>query len=689
MKKFKNISLLLFIFLFLFVGIISKTNITQVTSELLQKKEANNVTYLDLSSDSVALMSYYMPNLNVTLYSGLWIDSIEVNVEEDGVLHIGTSKIQNIVDANKNGNTLSYTSNTYNVTKGTNTIKINKQIGEDETIVIGGNNSVPIGVTSATSTNEQGNVFTLLDGTKRSTILSGANNKYDELNVKVNISNYTYKQVVENYKENAISFDEMRKISGGISASPWAHYNNNELYENKTITRLDFPVTAVSAVDENQIIKIHVIDTTELAVGNTVTMKQTYDLKIPYNQIEGLSKDSINKWISITDLNIELGENETISFGGAGSTVTIGYANSGSKTWQDVGKTNLSIQTYEIYYVGYTSEEFSLQEHKDTITNQEKILARLSNQKVSILGDSISTFDGYSNNATEYNNTIANNAVWYKDGHSAVPAVNDTWWMQSINELNMKLLVNNSSSGSTVLGTDTRAGINRVLNLHDNTNPDDSSDQDYVVDPDIIFIYMGINDAKINQNNLDTIGKYEDINFDELIEVNNNTYTYKTPITFAEAYAIMVHKAVTRYKDSNIYLFSLQQASYSEFGTESIPTANDVIVKIANKYNLEIIDLYNEYPKDSVLHPNQSGMDRITKIVNNKLLADYEKIVKQEEEKKNEENNQDSNKNEEQEDVENPFTSTSLIKIISLILIVGSIIVLVHTFKNTKISKYE
>ena len=82
-------------------------------------------------------------------------------------------------------------------------------------------------------------------------------------------------------------------------------------------------------------------------------------------------------------------------------------------------------------------------------------------------------------------------------------------------------------------------------------------------------------------------------------------------------------------------------------------------------------------------------MDKITKIVNNKLLADYEKIVKQEEENKNEENNQDNNKNEEQEEIENPFTSTSLIKIISLILIVGSIIVLINTFKNTKINKYE
>lgn len=40
-------------------------------------------------------------------------------------------------------------------------------------------------------------------------------------------------------------------------------------------------------------------------------------------------------------------------------------------------------------------------------------------------------------------------------------------------------------------------------------------------------------------------------------------------------------------------------------------------------------------------------------------------------------------------EVENPYTSTSLIKIISLILIVGSIIVLINTYKNTKINKYE
>ena len=37
----------------------------------------------------------------------------------------------------------------------------------------------------------------------------------------------------------------------------------------------------------------------------------------------------------------------------------------------------------------------------------------------------------------------------------------------------------------------------------------------------------------------------------------------------------------------------------------------------------------------------------------------------------------------------NPNTETSLIKIISLILIVGSIILLISTFKNTKINRYE
>ena len=72
---------------------------------------------------------------------------------------------------------------------------------------------------------------------------------------------------------------------------------------------------------------------------------------------------------------------------------------------------------------------------------------------ISILGDSISTYAGVSNN-TAYNSTIGKNAVYYRaDGSTLKVCLSDTWWQQAIDALDMKLLVNNSWSGSTVLHT--------------------------------------------------------------------------------------------------------------------------------------------------------------------------------------------------------------------------------------------
>ena len=59
--------------------------------------------------------------------------------------------------------------------------------------------------------------------------------------------------------------------------------------------------------------------------------------------------------------------------------------------------------------------------------------------KVSILGDSISTYSGISS---------VKNAVY---PNATVKSVEDTWWKQVINGLGAQLLVNNASGGSRVL----------------------------------------------------------------------------------------------------------------------------------------------------------------------------------------------------------------------------------------------
>ena len=105
---------------------------------------------------------------------------------------------------------------------------------------------------------------------------------------------------------------------------------------------------------------------------------------------------------------------------------------------------------------------------------------------VSVLGDSISTYTGVSNN-TGCNATIGSNAVYYTEGRHGVYA-NDTWWMQVANDLGLRLLVNNSWSGSSLLYTrngTVGAYVERCVQLHDDTG-DNAGET-----PDIIGIQMG------------------------------------------------------------------------------------------------------------------------------------------------------------------------------------------------------
>lgn len=220
---------------------------------------------------------------------------------------------------------------------------------------------------------------------------------------------------------------------------------------------------------------------------------------------------------------------------------------------------------------------------------------------ISILGDSISTFDGYSNNITS-NSTIGNNLARYPQDNLAT-SVDDTWWKQVIDYFNSDLLVNNSWRGTQVLGTDNTCGYkNRCQQLHnDNTN----------VNPDIIFVYMGINDIALSSRTCGT--------FNSLYEIyNSQSCEYITPTTFSEAYAIMVHKIITKYSNADVFLFTLPQnyRSTSELDYDNLRCQyNNSIRKIASYFNCGVIDFAcianwnSSIHTGDGLHPNPIGME--------------------------------------------------------------------------------
>ena len=69
-----------------------------------------------------------------------------------------------------------------------------------------------------------------------------------------------------------------------------------------------------------------------------------------------------------------------------------------------------------------------------------------SGQRVSILGDSYSTFEDFV--------TPSSNELWYyarnDTSKTDVNRVQDTWWWQFVHDNGMKLEINNSYSGATI-----------------------------------------------------------------------------------------------------------------------------------------------------------------------------------------------------------------------------------------------
>lgn len=101
-------------------------------------------------------------------------------------------------------------------------------------------------------------------------------------------------------------------------------------------------------------------------------------------------------------------------------------------------------------------------------------------KRFSVLGDSISTFEGM---------VPEGNAVYYRDADARANGVvtpANTWWMQVIDRLDGALLANGSFSGSLVAGESFPAGRaeQRAAQL---IGADGAG-------PDAVLVYLGIND---------------------------------------------------------------------------------------------------------------------------------------------------------------------------------------------------
>lgn len=193
--------------------------------------------------------------------------------------------------------------------------------------------------------------------------------------------------------------------------------------------------------------------------------------------------------------------------------------------------------------------------------------------KVSILGDSYSTFEGY---------IPEGNIAWYKtvpkEGRPTdVTKVEQTWWKIFLDQNGYELEKNNSYSGSTVCNT----GYERK----------DYSDRSFVTrledigDPDIILIFGGTNDDWANS----PVGEYQ-----------WGDWTWEDLYSYRPAMAYMLHTLKEKHPDSEIVMIINDELS---------PAIVNSTETVCERYGVRY--MLTEGISKMSGHPDSEGMKRI------------------------------------------------------------------------------
>ncbi len=219
--------------------------------------------------------------------------------------------------------------------------------------------------------------------------------------------------------------------------------------------------------------------------------------------------------------------------------------------------------------------------------------ASIENANFGFLGDSISTF--YSPTSSFNSLFSGENQFYYPRYSQTVSSVTQTWWYKTVQQIGGNLFVNNSYSGGTVYGTGMSAGntAQRIAKFNQKGQS-----------PDVIIIYLGINDA---------VGK---LNKD----------------TFKKAYLEMIDKILTQFSGVQLFICSLPYETY----TDGVSRAefNIVISEISVERNIPLIDFANAWTDSTEkkndwyylgdnIHPSAKGMDRLAQIAVAKIKEFY------------------------------------------------------------------
>ena len=207
----------------------------------------------------------------------------------------------------------------------------------------------------------------------------------------------------------------------------------------------------------------------------------------------------------------------------------------------------------------------------------------IQNAYVSFLGDSITTYEGIIPEGFP---------TYYPAGD--VNDISKTWWNIALTKSSMKLLMNNSYSGSYVSQGEMYGASEKRLELLSKDG----------IDPDVVVIYMGTNDL---------------------------THYIKLS-KFEIMYNRMIENIRKMYDDAEIYVLTMPYNKYGDNFIEPRINMNNVISNIALNQGLYLIDICDLITFGNVYdcmyagaHPSAYGMKLIGEKVGEILKKEYVK----------------------------------------------------------------
>lgn len=245
----------------------------------------------------------------------------------------------------------------------------------------------------------------------------------------------------------------------------------------------------------------------------------------------------------------------------------------------------------------------------------------LSGKILSIMGDSITTFAGWTPVADGHNLEHRNR---YPQSNLFTD-VQYCWWYKLFNDLGMQLGINDSWAGSRVnniydnnpsgdQGVDKcMASLTRITNLGSNGTPD------------LILYYGGTNDCGHDDGTDWVLGTFDSTQNYHTVDLNSHKWA-----SFADAFKCSIMRMQYFYPNAKIIVM-LPTYCTSYYTMGKLDQYNEVVKEICDYFGVPVIDLrqcgINWQNKGWTLgdgiHPTAAGADMIYRYVKEKILSLY------------------------------------------------------------------